>query len=203
MQFHRARFEEDTFGTEFSEADYQNISKSQFQSSQLFLLGAPVHLTTGAAWWRLSRPGPCLLPPIPGRVHHTRHSHMCKLEMQGTQCPVTNRREQLVEKCVCLYPPDGQSWEEPQLPTPVAVVTVHPCTPCSLPALPPCPSPLPPEVTYLDEVLAQKPGPQALPSGEPKWRHRIMVITFTFIFKFLIFPHALGLPYESLRKLCS
>lgn len=113
---------------------------------------------------------------------------------------LTNGREQLVEKCVCLYPPDGQSREAPQFPAPVAKATAHPCTSCSLPALPPRPSPLPRKVTYLDEVLAQKPGPWALPSREPKRRHRIMMITFTFIFKFLIFPHALGVPYKRLRN---
>lgn len=123
----------------------------------------------GGTW---SRPRPCLSPPIPGHVHHTRHPHTCKLEVQGTWGPagraLNNGRKNLVEKCVCFYPPDGQSWEAPWIPAPMAVATVHPCTNCSLPALPLSLT----SVTW-DHVLWWSSGSKAWTSGSAFWRTQV------------------------------
>lgn len=68
----------------------------------------------------------------------------------------------------------------------------------SFPALLPCPSPLLPELTYPDEVLAHEPCSPMLPSEEAKQTHRLVKVAFAF--SHLMFLHARGVPYKHRRK---
>ena len=103
------QFEEKAFRTVFSEATYLKTPKSQVQSSELFLLGAPVCLATGAAWWHLVGARAMPFTPIPGRLHHARHPNMSQLEVHRTQGPAGQSFDQWErgaggETCLPLFP---------------------------------------------------------------------------------------------------
>ena len=103
------QFEEKAFRTVFSEANYLKTPKSQVQSSEIFLLGAPVCPTTGAAWWHLVGARAMPLTPIPGRLHHARHPNMSQLEVHRTQGPAGQsfdhwERGAGGETCLPLFP---------------------------------------------------------------------------------------------------